>query len=55
MNETTVAECISALGLPLPNTKLRLSAFAPLTAKADKYLSPVGKHLSSTKWDVQPL
>lgn len=27
------------LGLPLSNTKLRLSAFAPLISKVDKYLS----------------
>jgi hypothetical protein len=29
------------LGLPLSNTKLRLSAFAPLIAKTDRYLAAV--------------
>lgn len=51
MNEAAVLDCISALGcrrkgfpqtylgLPLSNTKLRLSAFAPNIAKCDKYLA----------------
>jgi len=51
MDEETVAQCISALGcrregfpqtylgLPLSNNKLRLSAYAPQIAKADKYLA----------------
>jgi hypothetical protein len=51
MDEEEVMDCISVLGcrregfpqtylgLPLSNTKLRLSAFAPHIAKADKFLS----------------
>jgi len=51
MDESTIEGCISALGsrregfpqtylgLPLSNTKLRLSAFAPNIAKCDKYLA----------------
>jgi mannosylglycoprotein endo-beta-mannosidase len=51
MEEAAVTDCVSALGcrregfpqtylgLPLSNTKLRLKAFAPQIAKADKYLA----------------
>ncbi|XP_066354713.1 uncharacterized protein [Miscanthus floridulus] len=51
MDEETIVDCISALGcrregfpqtylgLPLSNSKLRLSAFAPNIAKCDKYLA----------------
>lgn len=51
MDESTIEGCISALGsrregfpqtylgMPLSNTKLRLSAFAPNIAKCDKYLA----------------
>jgi hypothetical protein len=51
MEETEIRSCVSTLGcrqegfpqtylgLPLSNNKLRLSAFTPQIAKADKYLS----------------
>jgi len=51
MEEQVVHQCVAELGckqegfpqtylgLPLSSTKLRLSAFAPLIAKADKYLA----------------
>ena len=51
MDEETIGDCISALGcrregfpqtylgLPLSNSKLRLSAFAPNIDKCDKYLA----------------
>jgi hypothetical protein len=51
MDEDSISDCITALGcrqegfpqtylgLPLSNTKLRLSAFAPNIAKCDRYLA----------------
>lgn len=63
MDEDNISDCITALGcrregfpqtylgLPLSNTKLRLSAFAPNIAKCDRYLPPGGLAIGAAESD----